>query len=399
MNRVLGTTGSAFGSMYIHLDKGAYTTGGQVNGMIMLNVTQDLRDASSIWITLTGQEHVYLVQRKSRTTHTGTGKNRRSKTVYYNVYHDEQRVFFKEQFCIYTFPSDSIPRGQYSFPVSFMLKKELPSTFFYDFEFHGTNFASIAYTFEAETRARSGKQVNPLEAKIPIVVNQDLSMYPMQTRQEIEKEVVTWCCCNKGVCKVVTHFEKNSYYFGEKAVLFVELDNSKCSERLNEVKAEFTQVVTLKARTFSTTKHITHQATSVAGIGGNEVRTGVDAPKMELPVTTRGNDVVPTCVSGLINNSFELRAIAVVDGCTCCDSDPSCILKVAMTNQAVAYQKWAEQPPAWNPQVMNPYTASLNVNMNPTPASPGPVLPPGFLFNGAPPQMPPPGGEGPEEDM
>lgn len=399
MNRVIGTTGSSYGSIYITFDKGAYTTGTQVNAMVMLNITQDMRDAASVWVTLTGQEHVYLVQRKSKTTHTGSGKNRRSKTVYWNVYHDDQKVFFHDQMCIYSFPGGFIPRGQYSFPVTFILKKELPSTFFYDFEFHGTNFASIAYTFEAETRAMNGAQVNPLEAKVPIVVNQDLSAFPMQTRQEIEKEVTTWCCCNKGKSKVVTHFQKNSYYFGETAVLFVELDNSQCSARLEQVKADFAQVITLRARTFSTTKHIVHQTTSVAGIGGNESRVGPDAPRMELPVTSRGNDIAPTCMSSLINNSFELRAAAVVDACTCCDTDPTCVLKIAMTNQAVAYQKWAEQPSNWQPQVMSPYTANLNVNMNAPSNSPGPVLPPGFLFNGPPPAMPLPGGVGAEEEF
>jgi hypothetical protein len=381
----MGTQGSAWGSIFIHLDKGCYTTGLQVNGFVMLNINQDMRDASSVWIQMRGLEHVYLVERKSRTRTTGSGKHRRSVTTYYNVYHDEQRVFFNDQCCIYTFPTDYIPRGQYSFPISFVLKKELPSTFFYDFEYHGTNFATIAYTLEAETRARNGVQVNPLETKIPFVVNQDLSMFPVVTRQEIEKEVTTWCCCNQGKSKVVTHFEKNNYYVGEKAVLFVELDNSKCDVRLGEVKAEFIQNVVLKSRTYTRVMSVPHQTASVAGIGPKESRTGVDSPKIELPIVTKGNDIIPTCNSSLISNGYELRATAVVDACTCCDNDPACVLKVSLTNKEVAQQKWAEQPSNWNPQVMNPYTANLNVNMNPTPISPGPILPPGMIFTGAPP--------------
>ena len=393
MHQATGNNTSAFGSIFITLDKGCYTTGSQVNGTVMLNISQDLRDASSVWIHLTGQEHVYLVERKSKTHTTGTGPDRKTHTEYYNVYHDEQRIFFKEQFCVYTFPTDYIPRGQYSFPISFMLKKELPSTFFFDFEFQGTNFGTIAYTLEAETRTRNGAQVNPLEVKVPIIVNQDLSLIPSHTRQEIEKEVTTWCCCNKGKSKVVTHFEKSSYFIGEKAILFVELDNTQCSERLKEVRADFVQILTMKAQGFSTSKFVSHQSTSVAGIGGNESRTGPDAPKLELPVATRGNDVIPTCVSSLINNNYELRAVAAVDACTCCDTDPTCVLKITLTNPAVAVQKWAEMPQNWSPQVMNPFTANLNVNMNPPVTSPGPILPPGMIFNLPPPaQMGPPNG-------
>lgn len=357
------------GSIYVQLDKGSYTTGQQVNGTVMLFAESDLQNAQSVWITLRGEEASFLVERKSKTTSTGSGKNRRTKTTYYNVYHRDKRVTFNQSFKIYDFPSNVIPRGQYQFPVSFPLKKELPSSFRYEFLHHGTNFCQNSYTLEAETRASSGQQVHPMEALVPIIVNQDLSVHPMNTRQSIEKEVVTWCCCNQGKSNIITHFEKASYTVGEKAQLFVELDNKDCKARVESVKTELLQTLIIKAMNYTRLLNFTHDSHSVAGIGANEQRIGVDCSKHDLNVRPYEpgdpSKLMPTCQSHLIMNQYELVATAVIDGCTCCDGQPQCRLAVNVGNFQLPIPTWNAMPQNWQPQMMGQYNAQVSYNMNP----------------------------------
>lgn len=135
------TTHPGIGSIYVQLSKGSYTTGEQVNGTIMLDAQSDLKNAKSVWITLRGEEASFLVERKSRSK--GFGKRRRR--VYYSVIHTDKRVTFNQSFKVYEFPSNMIPRGQYQFPISFPLKKELPSTFKYMFDSYGHNFCQNGY--------------------------------------------------------------------------------------------------------------------------------------------------------------------------------------------------------------------------------------------------------------
>ena len=369
--------GNATSHMNLIMEKGSHITGQQVNGTVTLDAAFDLTECGSVWVRVYGVEKTFLIERRSKTYYTGSGKNRRRHVKYYNVNHSSGRTFFETNVCLYQFQGDCIPKGQYSFPFSFTLKSDLPSTFYYDFDYHGKNYASINYTFEAETRSTKNTAYNRLEIMRDFVVNKDASIDAQYSRKETSSEVVTWCCCKQGLCKMVGHFEKSSYFIGDKAVLFVELDNSQCDVRVEELKVELVQNITLRAGGYSVTQQNILETFSAAGVGPKEIRIGVDGSKFELPIKPKGdgNDNIPTCITDYIANSYDLQAVAVVSGCTCCDPYPTCTLGITVTNKEVADAKKANLPLIWNPQVMAPQIIVLDFNMKPMAISPGQIEP------------------------
>lgn len=67
----------------------------------------------------------------------------------------------------------------------------------------------------------------------------------------------TWCCISKGVLtmynellqvsKIRFCFDKNAYFSGETAKLWVEIDNSECDIPVDKINAKFMNVTTVRS--------------------------------------------------------------------------------------------------------------------------------------------------------
>lgn len=71
---------------------------------------------------------------------------------------------------------------------------------------------------------------------------------------------------------------------------------------------------------------------TVPGIRRGEIRTGVDAIPVILPVRTE-NDLQASVDGGLIKNEFEIEVISELDSCLCCEKNPMKKIDVRIFNK------------------------------------------------------------------
>ena len=354
---------SANGTVFVQLNKGHYSPGEQVNGMVFLNVVNNYPGGSAVWIFLSGAEHTSLVEAKTRKIYEDDIEgNRWSKDETYYVPHQERNSFFNHGFPIHQFDTPYVPVGQYSFPFCFVLPRGLPSTFNYEFSDHGDCFGRVNYTITAQVKTfENFSAAGPIMCVQPFTVNQELLETSGPQRKEIEKEIVSWCCCNKGNTKIISYFEKNDYVPGEDAYMITEVDNSQCNVNIDSIRAAFRQRLTLQAEGYTEKIVLDRQVVSINGIPSNTTMLRENAKRIAVPLKSKSGLVIqPTCRGRLVGNEHVLRIELKMDACTCWELDPSCELGLNLRNPDMNYSPWNARPANWDPQVFNTYKAQLS---------------------------------------
>ena len=354
---------SGFGTIFVQLEKGSFSPGEQINGTIYLNVTNNYPGGSEVWLTITGMEDTKLIEQKTRTEwYTDRDGQRRSRTETYYVHHQDYNSFFNHKFPVYKFNTAFLPAGQYTFPISFTLQRGIPSTFNYDFYKHGPCHAKVNYVINAQVKSATMGMISaaPIMCSQPFIVNQELIVSSGMQKKQLEKEINSCCCINKGSSKIVTYFEKNDYVPGEIAYMITEVDNSKCEADINEIRGIFKQTLRITARGFSEVIVLNHQTVTLKGIKAKETLLGDAAKRIQVALRTQsGSMVQPTCRGRLVSNEYLLCNKLKVDACLCCDRNPACEIVINVRNPDMNYEKWAEMPSNWNPQVFGVYNAQF----------------------------------------
>ena len=142
---------SGFGTIYVQLNKGNYTPGEQINGVVYLNVEVDYPGHCEVRLNISGLEDTKLIERWTETK-SSTDSEGNSTTEYETRYtdHHEINTFFNYSFPIYKFSTSYVPAGNYTFPICFVLQKGIPSTFFYEFVQYNTKcHAKVNYSIKA----------------------------------------------------------------------------------------------------------------------------------------------------------------------------------------------------------------------------------------------------------
>ena len=347
---------SQFGSMFIQLSQGFFTPGQQVNGTINLNLIQPINGANQIYLVVAGMESVSLNQRQVYYTYSGSGKNRRRKTHYRNIRHNENQPVCNYRFPVYTFPSDFMPPGMYTFPFSFLLDANLPSSFSLSF-FNppGVNadwakcMASVDYSLMAFIDDNN-PNTPPVKYVQKVSLNQaDVANLGVH-KCNIKKENTCCCCFGKGSTALTSYFEKNEYCPGETAYILTEVDNSASSDAVQSVTVTFTQRCTFKAGAYTHQYNIDHQNSQINGVQeGSKLPT----QRMEVKLVEQSGKVVtPTCRGKLVKNEYVLLNRAHVDTTCNCDSPyAEATMFMTIRNPDMVYQQWVP-PQNWQPQAM-----------------------------------------------
>ena len=368
-----------FGTIFVQLNKGLIASGEQVNGVIMLYLNQPFQ-GSAVTITIRGTEHAKTV----KTIHHRPSQQGQPAPP--PTYEDrtQESILCNQTVNVYTAPGGMVGPGQFAFPFSFATGENWPSSFNHEWTEHGRNcFGRIQYLVIASIQPSSG-QVAPTHS-VPIVLNDTLPAGSIKGAMQDTKQQVTHCCCfNKGECLLRTHFEKSQYAVGEEATFFTEVDNSKCQSDITNVRAKFTQSLTIRAQDASYHLNVDHQSFDMGRIGAGETRMGPQAIMNKIPVRDRhGSNLPATANTGkLINNSYFISSEMDMDATQCCQNAPTSTLAIQVVSPQVAPQQWAEMPPGWNPQQMPPVTVQVTITPGYGPAPGG--------FQQA--QMMPPGG-------
>ena len=184
-------------------------------------------------------EDTKLIERKTRTVaRTRGGKTHYESETYY-VHHQDYNSFFNHKFPVYKFTSMYVPAGQYTFPISFVIPKGLPSTFNYNFNKHGECHARVNYVLQATIRPLNMPSIPPIQSTQAFVLNQEIVLSSGMQKREMDKKITSCCCIQRGHSKIVTYFEKNDYVPGEIAYIITEVDNSHGTADIFEIRGIF----------------------------------------------------------------------------------------------------------------------------------------------------------------
>lgn len=345
-----------FGSMFIQLTQGYFTPGQQVNGTINLNLIQPVPGATQIYLVVAGVENVSLNQRQVYYTYSGTGKNRRRKTHYRNIRHNETQPVCNYRFPVYTFPGSGMAPGMYTFPFTFVLDANMPSSFALNFanppgskEAWAACFANVEYSLMAFIDDNN-PNTPPIRYVQKVIVNQaDVANLGVH-KCNIKKENTCCCCFGKGSTALTSYFEKNEYCPGETAYILTEVDNSASSDPVQSVTVTFSQRCTFKAGAYTHQHNVDHQQSQINGVPeGQKLPT----QRMEVRLVDKsGQNVTPTSRGRLVKNEYVLLNRAHVDTtCNCDVPHAEATMQMTIRSPDMVYQQWVP-PQNWAPQAM-----------------------------------------------
>lgn len=129
--------------------------------------------------------------------------------------------------------------GSYVFPFTLHLPNDLPGTFKAKMKRFD---AKIEYEVKAELLER---REFICKNKAAVVVEQVLESNRQSVLKTQSSYVICCDCFNKGVCNISAHIDKHAFLPEETARLWMEIDNSKVSRRLNNIGVSLFRVIRL----------------------------------------------------------------------------------------------------------------------------------------------------------
>lgn len=351
MGKTLSTSND-FGNISIQLDRQKYTAGDQVNGFIYVSLMRNF-PSNVLYLIISGKEKVKLV-----TTNTTQDADHHTKTEV--LVHKDKNEFFAHTFPLFSQTGSFFPYGQYSFPFTFKLLDNLPGTFIDNWTEHGEKcYAKTQYKLWAGMKEPRGNLA--LFTKLYFAVDQKWESSSGIQKKEYQKNLKGYCYSDLGELKIACRFDKDKFFVGENAQMTFEIDNSKCKTDITTIKCQLIQNTKLQTHDKPNLKFKSQvlSETSISGIKSGEMRVGQNAYPIILNVKTQSEHQASSN-HNLIQNTFSLSISTKMSDCLCCESDPSTSIDVKIFNpQPINYHP-PQQPPGWNPQVMNPYVCTIS---------------------------------------
>lgn len=344
---------SGLGTIHVQLEKVSYSVGEQVNGFIYLNLDENY-PSNTIYANIIGEEQVKFIKQEGDNSVT---------------YKDEEKILDHE-FPVFQFQGTFIPRGQYSFPVSFILPNYIPASFTWA---RSSEYAYTKYTMKAALPSPDPTRYPSVMSESNFFITNPDVMTP-QKHTVLNKPITCCCCCGRGNTKLSVQFEKASFNFGDEAGIIVDIDNSQCGVAAKQIKASFVQLLLLKG------KHARHFIKNeignviFPGVKAGEVKRGIRIPLVISPLTAKTQQVVsPTSIGGLIKNTFFIEVKPVMATCICGSMPKTSIyvnvanrpkdfigqpqMQIGITQQPSLHNTFSNEN--WKPQIMNGYVAEF----------------------------------------
>jgi hypothetical protein len=111
-----GESKSEYGGLVVHTDQPYSISGEMVTGNIYVQLEKPF-PADELRIKLKGKEKCKWYEPKQRTE--GEGEN--MKVIHYEDKYDEDETIMKFEKTLYSFDSEFLPAGQYTFPFAFKI--------------------------------------------------------------------------------------------------------------------------------------------------------------------------------------------------------------------------------------------------------------------------------------
>lgn len=324
---------------FISLLKPTYEGGGQVDGCIYLRVLQPIR-AATLLLNFKGEEDVCfttidtktVVQDKNKVDNDGkpiTSQVRDPRT------HIKRRLFYAANNPVASFPGGVLNPGSYCYPFCFTLNANIPNSFEHmwkseEFE----NHARITYSLTTVLTNQLGSPVVPESIKYLVVQNTKKFERDEVRRVELNHEVSVYCCKSAGEMRLVTYFEKDSFYNDEDVFIVCEVDNGQSEAKIKSVSAMLNQEFRVKtdSRNHTSCSSVSGESLSVELSPGQRM-TGSNAIRLKIPIR-KGNQIHTSVVGALITCRHSITVSCSLDGC--CASSPSNTISVKLFEKPIA---------------------------------------------------------------
>lgn len=238
MGKLRGTFGT-IEQFVINLygDNSVYFSGSDVEGSVLLELSQHPRKAQSVSITLPGAAKVHWTEERT----TSEGNRRRTETIHYSNAED----VFRDSILLWGNGTDieELAVGKHEFPFKFQLPPDqsLPTSF------EGNN-GYIRYSLIARIDRTRIDQDHDFAAKV-ITVGEAVDFNTAELaspRSNASEKTLCCLCCASGPISLSVKTDRGGYCPGESIAISTEVENYS-SRRINSVRATLKQKVVYDA--------------------------------------------------------------------------------------------------------------------------------------------------------
>ena len=385
----------SFGDVYVELNQDNFVPGDTLTGTIYVNLRTPY-SGDKLCLKVKGTEYTHWIDREARhrqvTRHRVVNGQRQSytatETYYVDVTRESEKIIMKSIVDVYDWKHGTLlPAGQFSFPISFRIPDGIPGSFFLH---RGRTIGEIRYRIEGFLKPDTANHPK-LKHKIEILIREKVKKQIETTCLALDKPMKTWCCIDQGAVNAKTSFEKNAYAPSEEVRILAEVDNSKCKLNVQDIVFELTQTVVLQAKGHIKYLNYSIRTLSLGGLGAGETCIG-DQNKhasMKLPPGQSGaakhlknntNEqspdpsqiLTPSTHGALVKSDFHLKVRCLMDGCLCCDTNPTTDLPIQIYAPLYPKQPAPVPPVNWHPQPMPTVNLTINVMVPTQVSSPQP---------------------------
>lgn len=338
-----------YGNIHIETLKNRYISGEQIDGFVHLNLIRDY-PVNTLDLIITGEEKVQLV-----TVHRSSSKNGSRK---YASYHRANREILSYKFPLYA-PQGIFKQGQYSFPFSFKLPTNIPSSFSHQWLVEGYNaYAMISYRMWAGMQRKKNKA---LFSEHIIQIDQVGALSSGEQERMHDNKLKGCCGRDFGNFIMGCVLDKDSYLIGETANLTLFVDNTKCKTAIDRIKIKLIQKVTASLGEGRRTDVLNNAIVylNFDGIEKGDTRMGENDIKCALPIQAN-TTLFSTSIGSIVRNEFYIEIKPVFKKCMCCGDHPKIVIDVKLYSQQFVNTEYPPHPVDWNPQVMNPYACTFS---------------------------------------
>jgi len=365
--------------MLVKTDKTTYFAGDTVTGRVYIYILQAYY-CKKLILRLKGKESIHFLDQGDDKRHRehgllakGTKRDLR----------EESNLIINKAETLYEWDTEVKPDA-YEIPFSFMVPKDLPSSF--SQEANGL-VANIRYRIEAILEPCNPKKDPKIKSKQNIIVRQGVQNAQQNVQSSVNTNLTTLCCLSAGNQAIRVHFDKNYYCPGERAKLKIDLDNLRSSLKTKNITITLNQSLFLSTKKKTTNWRYNKLTTTINGPAAkksnsylvelvlpafqnanNEFKKMVPKERVKQLISLLNNpNILNSSVrSRLITSEFFITITCEMDGS--CTQIPtlSCPIEIYHPEEIEARDVVA--PPDWNPHVMEPVNIAFGSAGMPIPS-------------------------------
>jgi len=291
-------------SIYVHLDNPVAISGQPVSGNVYLNIFNPKGfQSKGVFLEVEGYEETRFITEEFKEVEVG-GERRQERI---EVPRRERKHFLHFRIPLHKWNAILMP-GQYVFPFSFVLPRNIPGSFHEEDVSRGWGdyMGQIFYRIEAECD-HGGFLGRDIKNSQNLVVHERLESEIQPTIVTKNTNVKVCCCIDKGGIQMTASFDKNCYQPGETSFMMIAVNNqSEVDVRTMHCKLK--RKIRLRAYGYTFEKTEILQDLPHQGVPANTIRSGDNSVRMELPLTdSRWGMIQPGANGQLVNCEYWLE--------------------------------------------------------------------------------------------